>query len=137
MLWPGYAHIVVVHVPLGVLVTAIGMEAYTSLRRRPLPEMTWLFSVGVAGAWLACLTGLATRAWQARQGILDDLAVRQMTNWHLGLSVMATVIFSMALWLRVRHRSAIMSRWMWGMEAVGIVLLLVTAHLGGVLVHGA
>ena len=131
-----WLHRLVVHLPIGLLVTGVLVRAHARWRGRVLPDTRVMMAVGVAGAWLACLTGLV-HAWVLlREGGLADPSLRALAIWHLGLSFGAAWVFSAVLWLTPRRAADAGARLCPYLEAFGTIMLLVTAHLGGLLAHG-
>ena len=131
-----WLHRMLVHLPIGLLVTGVLIRAHARWRSRPAPETTMMLGIGAAGAWLACVTGLAHAYEELRHGEWAEPSMRTLALWHLGFSCTAALLFSTVVWL-TRRRAAGPGAWILPyLEAFGMFILLVTAHLGGLLAHG-
>ena len=131
-----WLHRLLVHLPIGLLVTATLIRAHARWRRRPGPETTMMLAIGAAGAWLACVTGLAHAYEELRQGEWAESSMQVLALSHLSCSVSAALLFSAVMLLARRRDSGPEPRILPYLEALGLLLLLVTAHLGGLLAHG-
>ncbi len=136
MPWVASVHVLVVHFPIGLLVTATLIDLVRLWRGRDLVVTRLWGTIGVIGAWVACVTGAWNRHWQLTRGLLTGTPAAIVVNWHVALSVAATFMWTLALILKYRRPSSLTTRWMCGLEVSGLGLLLATAHLGGIVAHG-
>lgn len=130
MSWIAEWHVMIVHFPIGLLTTATALDGYGWWRGRARAGTASLLVLGTIGAWLACLTGLLIRQQRVSRGIWVGTDMAVVLNVHLALSLAAAALFSVSAILRLRGRMPL------ALEAGGALVLLVSAHLGGVLAHG-
>ena len=123
----GRLHPLLVHLPIGILLLAIFLEAlsvrgpYAELKRAA--DLSLL--IGVCSAVLSCCTGWLL----AQSGDYDP----SLVTTHQWLAISLTVV-SGALYIIVRKRPV--SRWR-GVLLIGVLsLLILTGHWGGSLTHG-
>jgi uncharacterized membrane protein len=135
---PFYAksHFVLVHFPIGLLITATLVEWYQVWRRRVATQTLIWLAVGVAGAWLSVGTGILNRNWQISRGLLDSEELQVLAWRHLLLSITATVLFTGCLVQKMTTRTTGLPRWGYALQAFALVLLILSTHLGGLLAHG-
>ena len=131
---PQYLHFIVVHVPIGILLTGTVWEWTHAWHGRPSAWPSGLLAAGVAGAWLACATGLWNRQWHLAEGL--EPAAQRILNWHLAFAVTGTVMFTMTWMLARQPSSPVRQRWRRGSDVMGLAALAFAAHLGGMLAHG-
>lgn len=120
----GNAHLLLLHLPIGLMVAAVLLEIWTwrDAAARPLVEK--LLAVNAVAALLTAGAGLVLAA----QGDYPEEAL----NWHRWAGVACALVATLAWWLRARK----------GLTAgrVGLVALVVATvlagHLGSVLTHG-
>jgi uncharacterized membrane protein len=135
---PYYAkiHFVVVHFPIALLVTATLMEWYQNWRHQVgVATSTWL-AIGVVGAWVSVITGILNRNWQLSRGLLDTTELQVLAWRHLLLSISASAIFTAVLVQKLIVKGTL-PRWSWLLQGAGLVLLVLSTHLGGLLAHGS
>jgi uncharacterized membrane protein len=123
----GRLHPLLVHLPIGILLLALFLEAlsmrgpYAGLKRAA--DLSLL--IGACSAVLSCCTG-----WLLAQSGDYDSSLVTVHQW---LAISLTVM-SVALYMLLRQRPV--SRWR-GILMTGVLLLLVlTGHWGGSLTHG-
>jgi uncharacterized membrane protein len=124
----GRLHPLLVHLPIGILLLAILLEAL-SMRRdyaglKPAADLSLL--LGMCSAVLSCGTGwLLSRAGDYDPGLVVV---------HQWLAISLTIV-SAGLYFVVRGR--VIGRW-WEAALMGVVvvLLILTGHWGGSLTHG-
>lgn len=146
--WEGL-HPLVVHIPIGVLMTAWAPMVVGLIDRRR--RGTWfaagvlMLAIGVAGAFLAVLTGEAAAGIVAprSQAIVDAVHEHgEAAEWARNLFV-AVLIVSVGVWVawcRVREQRRAVVLVAGGAlvavsYAVGGLALVRAGHLGGMLVH--
>ncbi|HTR28213.1 MAG TPA: c-type cytochrome domain-containing protein [Puia sp.] len=123
----GRLHPLLVHLPIGILLLAIFLEAlsvrgpYAELKRAA--DLSLL--IGVCSAVLSCCTGWLL----AQSGDYDPSLVKT----HQWLAISLTVV-SGALYGVVRQRPV--SRWRGALLTGVLLLLILTGHWGGSLTHG-
>jgi uncharacterized membrane protein/mono/diheme cytochrome c family protein len=131
--WIGKFHVLVIHFPIALLATAALVEILAAWRGDRIPEAMVRVSVllGTAGALAAVTLGwlhadlggqgsggvLTAHRWLGTAGGLWSLAVVLLSEWDS----------------RRGHRSLLFRLVLW----IGAFLVAITAHFGGLLVHGS
>ena len=137
--WAPNAHALVVHLPIGLLVTAFAAELGALLRRRPEPVSTVATALYAAG-WLALAAAYLTGRAAAPEVYTPGLAV-PVVDRHWSLALWCVVCFSgltaarVGLLERGGPRGRMVHLAFGAAGLAGLVLLAVTAELGGRLVY--
>lgn len=132
----GRLHPLVIHFPIALLLTAVFVEAFRLIRRKPRPSPTALtcLGFGVAFAAAAIATGLANEQFESHGRALAPAIDR-----HQLLGIAAGAIGAAALLLGLINLKSTRRGWR---AAYALSLLLtaaatgITGHLGGSLVYG-
>jgi len=124
-------HVVLIHFPIALCLTGILFDlAATWLRRRDLANVAyWNLTIAAVSAIPAAVTGVL--AWQLE---LEGKRLKGILLFHL-LFAAASLILIWVVWLthfRQRHANAL-PRYRWILEALGVLAITVTGHLGGIL----
>ncbi len=137
ILKPWEFHPMLVHFPIAFLLAGVTMELFAL--RRPNETLhratAWLLLAGAAFGWLAAAAGglaYLTVPAHTERG-------HELMYWHLGLGLSMLAIFS---WISIscwRRKEAAPNRPHLIGTLFGAVLLILTGHLGGLIVfhHGA
>ncbi len=137
--WVPNAHALIVHLPIGLLVTAFATELVALLRRRPEPVATVSTALYAAG-WLtlaaAYLTGRAAAPEVYTPGLAVPVVDRHWT-WALWCVVYVGGLTAARVGLleRGEPRRRLVHLAFGAAGLAGLVLLAVTAELGGRLVY--
>ena len=125
-------HVVLVHFPIGLFLTGVAFDwAARFTRRRSLSEAAYYnLLVAAASTIPVVITGLL--AWQFQ---LEGQRLKGILLLHLILGSASSVLICAVWWLhfRARRRAAAPSRSVWMVEALGVLLVGLTGHLGGFL----
>jgi hypothetical protein len=133
LLWLGRFHLLFLHFPIALLLAAGAAECYSAWKRSPSPSGVVRFCIclGAAAAvptvalgWLYALGGYGV-------GSPGLLALHRWLGTATGLWIIATVILSE--WDARREVRCWRVRLM---IFTGVLLVALTAHFGGILVHG-
>jgi uncharacterized membrane protein len=132
--WLGRFHVVVIHFPIALLATAAFVELFAAWRGRLMPDTTVRICVlfGAMSAMAAVLLG-----WLYADLGGHGRSAPQVVSWHRWLGTTAGFC-SIALVL-ISERESRRGQRSWsfrGLLVVGGLLVAVTGHLGGLLVHG-
>ncbi len=131
-------HPVFVHFPVALLFCAALMDWWIAWRKKgSCTCVTTFMMLGLMGALASIVTGLLNREWQLSTGLLDDPKLIQIAAQHLWMSVTMAILFTVVLTLKLRWNHPDQRKWQYGLEALGVVALVITSHWGGVLVHGS
>ena len=130
LLFLGRFHILLLHLPIGVLVVVCLLELDTCVRRRiagPPDRVGFLLLFGASLAVITAVLGLLL----AR----DPLYNPEALFWHKWTGIAAAVAAVLAAWWR-RFRSRQGRMAYWTCLSLTMICLGVAAHQGGVLTHG-
>jgi uncharacterized membrane protein len=127
---PWEIHPVLVHFPLGLLLTAVALDLYAAIRRRTdlTVATTWLMIGGVTAGLLATAAGVLAFATVPAH----TTRAHTMMYWHLGFAATALIVLGLVAYARWRHPAV--SRAARGGGVLGALLLGVAGYLGGSLV---
>jgi mono/diheme cytochrome c family protein/uncharacterized membrane protein len=129
----GIFHILVVHFPIALLIAAAAAEFWAALHRSRLPAPAVRFCVllGTAGALAAAALGWL-HAWNGYgAGMPTTLGLHRWIGTAAAAWAVGTASFS-----ECEERRGVRSHWFRVWLLLGAVLIGVSAHLGGILVHG-
>jgi uncharacterized membrane protein len=132
----GRLHPLVIHFPIALILLAAALEVVRLKWDRPsLAQLvTFLLIVGAAGAALASITG-----WIFAVESHPRPSLAWMLSWHRWLGVATTVLAGLAAWVSRRLANAPSSGARWCLRLsvwLTAALLVVTAHLGALMVWG-
>jgi uncharacterized membrane protein len=125
-------HVVLVHFPIGLFLTGVAFDwAARWTRQRSLSEAAYYnMLVAAASTIPVVITGLL--AWQFQ---LEGQRLKGILLLHLILGSVSGVLIWAVWWLhfRARRQGPSVSRHLWLLEAVGVLVVGLTGHLGGFL----
>ena len=130
MTWPfpmESAHPLVVHFPIALLVTAVGLDLLALAMKRPALHRValWNLVLGTLGAGLAVWTGL-----RAAEVAKHTFAIHQVMELHQKLGIATLIMGSVAAVWRLGTRDRL------GLPSRALVMLLMAA-MAGTLAYGA
>jgi len=134
--WPmESAHPMIVHLPIALLSTGVGLDAAAIvLRRTGLHRIAlWNLTLGTVGAGLAVLTGL-----QAEDIAKHSFEIWQVIEWHKKLGISTLILGLMTVSWRLVKRDALTARARLVTSVLSLAMLgtlACGAHLGGRLVY--
>ncbi len=128
-------HPLVVHVPIALLLTAVGLDAAALLLRRPAWHRValWNLTLGTLGAGGAVLTGL-----RAEDVAKHSFEIWQVITLHKRLGISTLILGLMTVSWRLAHRDHLSSRARLITTLMSLAMagtLTWGAHLGGRLVY--
>ena len=137
--WAPNAHALIVHFPIGLLVTAAVVDLIALLRadpRTPVTVSTGLYAAGAVAVLAAYLTGRAAAAEVYTPGLALPLVAQHWDRalwcvWYFGLVAAARVTLAVRA-TPLRRKTTV---YLWAAGFVGVLLLAATADLGGRLVY--
>jgi uncharacterized membrane protein len=129
-------HVVLVHFPIALFMTGVGLDLFSRGKRNSQLAGAAYLNLSIAAATVlpAALTGLL--AWQFA---LDGHKPKGLLLWHLLAASFATCLVIAAWWIHwfSRKGETVSRLFLPGyripVEALGVALIAVTAHLGGFL----
>lgn len=126
-------HVAVIHFPIALFIVGFVFDALARGKRaKPLAEAAYLnlsFAAGMVVPTIA--TGVL--AWRYA---LDGIALKGILLWHLAAALSAVLLIIVSWWVHWRSRRRdppVLPAYRLGIEACGVLLIAVTAHLGGFL----
>ena len=124
----GRFHPALVHLPIGLLALAIGLDAATRFGRRTIGWARWVY---VVGSW-AGVAALAAGLWLAQAGgyDADTLFLHRLT------AILTTVAAAGLPWVQSLSWSRDTDAWALIGTSTVAVGLMVAGHQGGSLTHG-
>jgi hypothetical protein len=131
--WVGAFHLIAVHFPIALLIVAAMAEMWLAYFGQRIPSPTVRF-----GVWLGAVAAIAAAllgwiyAWSGH-----GVGMPRVLALHRWLGTAAAIWAIGAVWLLERderrgHRSLVFRLWLF----IGALLVGLTGHFGGVLVHG-
>jgi uncharacterized membrane protein len=125
-------HVVLVHFPIALFLTAVAFDLIAQWTKRPgLADSTYYNLLVAAISTLPVLTtGLL--AWQFQ---LEGQKLKGILLLHLVLACVSSVVIWLVWWVhfRARRRAAVLPSYRLAFEFLGVGLVALTAHLGGFL----
>jgi uncharacterized membrane protein len=126
-------HVVLIHFPIALYVTAVGLDVLAQLRKKPEWETAVFLNLTAAALCTAptLLTGVIAWQWQ-----LEGQRIKGVLLYHLLSAGAATVMIATTWWLHFRRRNPAAPpsvRLTTAVELVGVFFVVLTGHLGGVL----
>ena len=123
----GRFHPLLVHLPIGILLFAVGMEFLARKRKyhQLTPTLPFLWGVGFVTAVLSCFAGYALKIEGGYEGSTVDL------HQYMGISLALTAGFVFFSKVYVQFRKLQLP-----LAVLAAFLLIGTGHFGGNLTHG-
>lgn len=128
-------HPMLVHYPIALWTTSVITDLiFYFVRNTSLVLISkFLIAAGILGAVLAAVPGLID--WL----MISDPVAKKTGNWHLILNVLALILFSASLYLRMTNYGASLAGYHlkipFVVSVVGWLLMATSASLGGKLVY--
>ena len=120
-------HVVLVHFPIALLMTAVGFDIAGEWLKKPAFATVASYNLAVAAVATipTVITGLMAWQWQ-----LEGHKLRGILLQHLVMALVSSVLIWLVWWLRSRdaRRSVSLT-----LEMLAVLAIGVTAHLGGFL----
>src|SRR6476469_9980647 len=125
-------HVVLVHFPIAAFITAVGFDYAAQWTRQPGMAAAAYFNllVGAASTVPVIVTGLI--AWQLA---LEGQPLKGVLLLHLSFGAVSSVLIGVSWWIhwRQRRRRAALPGYRLPIETLGVIVVALTGHLGGVL----
>ena len=120
-------HVVLVHFPIALFLTAVGFDVAAQWAKKPVLEMVAGFNMMIAALATipVVLTGLLAWQWQLGGHKLKGILLE-----HLVLGLTSSALIWLVWWM---HRRASRSAFRLPVELLAALVVAVTAHLGGFL----
>ncbi|HEV2964181.1 MAG TPA: DUF2231 domain-containing protein [Candidatus Angelobacter sp.] len=125
-------HIVLIHFPIALFLTAVVFDLIAQWKKRPGLADSAYYNLLVAA--ISTLPVLATGilAWQFQ---LDAQKLKGILLLHLVLACVSSVAIWMIWWIHfhARRKAEALPNYRLAFELIGVALVTVTGHLGGFL----
>ena len=126
-------HVVVIHFPIALFISGVGFDLFARGKRARLLAWAAYLNLSCAAAMTlpTVVTGLL--AWKYA---LDGATLKGLLLWHLLAAISAVALIVLSWWVHWRgrkHDPPVLPSYRLGIEVFGILLITITAHLGGFL----
>lgn len=126
-------HVVLIHFPIALFLTAVAFDWYAQwTKNRAVEEAAWLNLLLAAVTTVPVVaTGLAAWAWA-----LEGQRLKGTLLTHLVLGIASSAVIGVTCWIHWRARrnpASALPAYRLPLEAIGVVLVALTGHLGGIL----
>ena len=120
-------HVVLVHFPIALFLTAVGFDVAAQWAKKPVLAMVAGFNMMIAALATipVVLTGLLAWQWQLGGHKLKGILLE-----HLVLGLTSSALIWLVWWM---HRRASRNAFRLPVELLAALMVAVTAHLGGFL----
>jgi uncharacterized membrane protein/mono/diheme cytochrome c family protein len=132
--WLGKFHLLLLHFPIALVFVAGMGEALSIWRRHPRPSESVRFCLWIGAMAALPTAGLGWLYAAAGNGVGSPQLL--MAHRYLG-TITAVWLVVTAICAEMDSRRGVRSRSVWFLLASGVFLTAITAHLGGLLDHGA
>jgi uncharacterized membrane protein len=131
-------HVVLIHFPIALFIMAFVFDVLAErLGRHELAEVAY-YNLFVAAIFSVPTIATGFIAWQLA---LEGKRLKGILLYHLVLALASGAVILLSWWLhfRARRKAAAVPPWRIAVELAGVLLLMITGHLGGFLsgVNGA
>ncbi len=125
-------HVVLIHFPIALFLVSVAFDFAARWKRNTILAAVSYYNLTIAAisSVPAVLTGLAAWQWQ-----LEGQHLKGTLLFHLVLGLTSSILIWLTWWLHYRGRKPgrQLSQYRFLLEAVAVVIVAVTAHLGGFL----
>ena len=126
-------HVVLIHFPIALFIAAVAFDVLAlRLQRRELAEVAYYNLLGAAiFAVPTVLTGLMAWQWALEGHRLNGILL-----YHLVFALASLAVLLLSWWIHFRMRRVdrlLAASWRIPVELIGVLLVIVTGHLGGFL----
>ena len=125
-------HVVLIHFPIAAFITAVGFDYLAHWTKRPHLAAAAYFNLHVAAASTVPVIVTGLGAWQ---WALEGQRLKGVLLQHLLLGAASAALIVVSCWIhwRQRRRGAVLPAYRLPVEGVGVLVVALTGHLGGVL----
>jgi len=120
-------HVVLVHFPIALLITAVGFDIAGEWWKRPLFATVARYNLAVAALATIPVVGTGLLAWQWQ---LEGHKLKGILLQHLVMGVISSLLIWLVWWMHVRTKDRTLRL---PIELLAALAVAVTAHLGGFL----
>ena len=132
LLAPHAQHPVIVHFPIALFIMSAVFELFAIWRKQPLFASVAYYNLLAAAISIpfTIATGLAAWQWQ-----LEGATLRGNLLMHLAFALATATLILLSFWIRfrLRKRGESPRAVYFVMMALGLIMITITGHLGGIL----
>jgi uncharacterized membrane protein len=126
-------HVVLIHFPIALFLTAVAFDGYAQWTKNKTVAAAAYFNLLLAAISVApvLVTGVAAWVWA-----LEGQRLKGVLLLHLVLGVASTAVIALSWWIHWRARrdpAGPLPGYRLPLEAIGVALVGLTGHLGGIL----
>lgn len=124
-------HVVLIHFPIALFIAGVAFDGIAAWTRREVFARAAFFNLTVAAIAVvpALLTGILAWQWQ-----LEGQRLKGVLLYHLVAGIGSALLIVVNWWIHFRARResfAALPAWRLPVELVGVLVVMVTGHLGG------
>ena len=127
-------HVVLIHFPIALLLAGVAFDAAAQWTKRQALAAAAYYNLAVAAAFTVPVVATGLLAWHFQ---LEGQKLKGVLLLHLVLGAVSSALIVLVWWLHQRARSApqpaLLPSYRWLVEALAVLLVTVTGHLGGFL----
>ena len=126
-------HVALIHFPIALFIAAVVLDGLAAWRKKAAYSTAAFINLSAAAICVfpALLTGVAAWQWQ-----LEGQKLKGILLYHLLSALVSSSIILLSWWMQFRSRreqEIYLPSWVFPLELVGVVLIMLTGHLGGFL----
>lgn len=124
-------HVAIIHFPIALFTVGAAFDGIAAWTKKEVFATAALFNLTVAAIAVVptVLTGILAWQWQ-----LEGQRLKGVLLYHLVAGVLSAVLIVVNWWIHFRVRreaSGALPAWRLAVELVGVLVVMVTGHLGG------
>lgn len=124
-------HVAIIHFPIALFTVGVAFDGIAAWTKKEVFATAALFNLTVAAIAVVptVLTGILAWQWQ-----LEGQRLKGVLLYHLVAGVLSAVLIVVNWWIHFRVRreaSGALPAWRLAVELVGVLVVMVTGHLGG------
>jgi uncharacterized membrane protein len=126
-------HVVLIHFPIALFISAVAFDYIAQWKNNRTLAAAAYFNLLVAAVFTVPVVATGLAAWQ---WALEGEKLKGILLMHLVLGSVSSVLIWFVLWIHIRarrHPDKSLPKYRLPMEALAVLLLALTAHLGGFL----
>ena len=126
-------HVVLIHFPIALFIAAVAFDFLAQWTKNPNLTVAAYFNLLLAAIFTVPVIATGLAAWQ---WVLEGQKLKGILLLHLILGCISTVLIWLVFWIHQRARrspEAPLPRYRLPIEALAVLIVGVTGHLGGFL----
>ena len=126
-------HVVLIHFPIALFITGVGFDLLSRSGRMATMAHAAYLNLTCAAVMIVPTVATGLLAWKYA---LEGIALKGLLLWHLtaAAGAAALVIAAWCIHWRARRRDpALLPSYRFVVEVLGVMMIVITAHLGGFL----